>query len=315
MNHAYIHPFDEHSTFVCKQTCLFAHCVTTMLACMFESMGRYKLVRLQTCKRVWIQQCLGCCNLTPEFSHLHVIDKVMQDRGPAWCRSRTGKSCDHVAQIGKGGHEGRLHQSQPGRPARGEHTGTLRSPDLARNGLFTQAQVCVIGGARVVSFRGGVLEELSSYAAGAIATRARKLLRRGDLTHRDLILLDCLLWSCRQKGRGVVRVSYTRLQQLARVARSTVADGLLRLEAAGLLIKQKTRIRVNWGLGTASRQGTNLYRLIAPSTESKAPTVKQKQDSKIQELPLATGLAAALARLERALERRGEGDAPGAGTA
>ncbi len=43
--------------------------------------------------------------------------------------------------------------------------------------------------------------------AAAIAKRGRKLLRRGELTHRELCLLDCLLWSCRRPDTGAIVAS------------------------------------------------------------------------------------------------------------
>jgi len=78
-------------------------------------------------------------------------------------------------------------------------------------------------------------QRLSPTQAGAIARRARRLLRRGLITHRQLALLDCLLWSCRRPDTGAIVVSYTALQRLARVARATVAAGLRRLEELGLI--------------------------------------------------------------------------------
>jgi hypothetical protein len=153
------------------------------------------------------------------------------------------------------------------------------------------------------------MDTLSSYAAGAMAKRARNLLRRGDLTHRDLVLLDCLLWSCRQPGRAVARVSYTRLQKLARLARATIGNGLRRLERVGLIKRQKTRIRVTWGLGTASRQGVTIYHLLAPPvTEFTHTTVTKKKDFKIQNTPLGEGVTAALGRLKKAMEKSRGGD-------
>jgi hypothetical protein len=68
-------------------------------------------------------------------------------------------------------------------------------------------------------------QRLSAAQAGALAKRARKPLRRGLLTHRQLALLDCLLGSCRRPDTGTVVVSHTALQRLARVARATVAPG------------------------------------------------------------------------------------------
>ena len=67
---------------------------------------------------------------------------------------------------------------------------------------------------------------LSATDAGVIASRARKLLAKGLLTHRQYALLDTLLWSCRAPGKATAHVSYSILQERAHQARSTVAAGL-----------------------------------------------------------------------------------------
>jgi hypothetical protein len=129
-------------------------------------------------------------------------------------------------------------------------------------------------------------QRLSAAQAGAIAKRARRLLRRGLLTHRQLALLDCLLWSCRRPDTGTVVVSHTALQRLARVARATVAAGLRRLEALGLLSRIRRRVRVLWANGgQRSRQGTNAYVLHAPDAHSEfsARTVIREQEILMRE--------------------------------
>ncbi|MBV8614933.1 MAG: hypothetical protein JOY66_14380 [Acetobacteraceae bacterium] len=127
---------------------------------------------------------------------------------------------------------------------------------------------------------------LSPTQAGAIAKRARKLLRRGLITHRQLALLDCLLWSCRRPDTGAIVVSYTALQRLAHVARATVAAGLRRLEELGLLSRVKRRVRVLWANGgQQSRQAASAYVLHAPDPHSEfsARTVIGIQETLIRE--------------------------------
>ena len=129
-------------------------------------------------------------------------------------------------------------------------------------------------------------QRLSPTQAGAIAKRARKLLRRGLITHRQLALLDCLLWSCRRPDTGAVVVSYTALQRLAHVARATVAAGLRRLEELGLLSRVKRRVRVVWANGgQQSRQAASAYVLRVPAgnCEFSARTVIQGQKTLIIE--------------------------------
>ena len=129
-------------------------------------------------------------------------------------------------------------------------------------------------------------QRLSPTQAGAIAKRARKLLRRGLITHRQLALLDCLLWSCRRPDTGAIVVSYTALQRLAHVARATVAAGLRRLEELGLLSRVRRRVRVVWANGgQQSRQAASAYVLRVPAgdCEFSARTVIQGQETLIIE--------------------------------
>ena len=122
-------------------------------------------------------------------------------------------------------------------------------------------------------------DQMSAAEAAGIAKRGRKLLRRGSVTHRQLALLDCLLWSCRSPGRARARASYTRLCELAHVSRETVAEALRVLERLNLVVKEKVRLRVAWGGGTASRQGVSHYRLLpTPRTEFAGTTVNLGQE-------------------------------------
>ena len=110
------------------------------------------------------------------------------------------------------------------------------------------------------------IHRLTLNQAAAIAKRGRKLLRRGELTHREWCLLDCLLWTCRRPDTGAIVSSYTALQKLAHQARETVARGLRTLERVGLLSRTRRRLRVAWHQGGVRvRQLTNAYRLHPPS--------------------------------------------------
>lgn len=138
---------------------------------------------------------------------------------------------------------------------------------------------------------------ISANQAGAIARRGRKLLRRGEITHREAALLDCLLWSCRKPGQGAVSVPITTLCRLARVCRETVVAGLRRLAELGVLRIVKRRFRVAWfGRAVASRQAVSAYVLLPPTaganTESGAPTVKTELDFSVCTEPSAEALEA-----------------------
>ena len=101
--------------------------------------------------------------------------------------------------------------------------------------------------------------------AGRLAKRGRELQRTGQITHRELALLDCLLWSCRRPGQDLAVASYSALAKLAHMARGTIATGLAKLEDLGLIARIKRRVRMSWCRGgQASRQTTSCYRLRAP---------------------------------------------------
>jgi hypothetical protein len=116
---------------------------------------------------------------------------------------------------------------------------------------------------------------LSLAEAKSVAKRGRRLLRAGRITAKTYVVLDCLLWSCRNPVTGVISVSYTGLQRLCHCARETVASALRALGSLGVLTKVKRRVRVRWGGSVASRQATNAY-VLHPCTESSAATVIQK---------------------------------------
>ncbi len=131
--------------------------------------------------------------------------------------------------------------------------------------------------------------------AGGLMRRARKLLRAGRLTHRQFLMLDCMVWSCRAPNSERLAVSYSRLCALARVSRSTVAAGIAALLDLGLLAKIKRRVRVIWGGGMASRQATNVYVLLLRTESAERPVLKGQVKKS------SSGIEDALARLARTL--------------
>jgi hypothetical protein len=112
----------------------------------------------------------------------------------------------------------------------------------------------------------------------AYQKQTRRLHRAGALTHAQFAVADVLTWSCRPKGKAAFQVSYDRIAELAHVAHSTAVEAVARLKALGLLTWEKTRLRIVWSLGVASRQWRNVYTLRAPVTESaQRPTVTQPE--------------------------------------
>jgi hypothetical protein len=155
---------------------------------------------------------------------------------------------------------------------------------------------------------------LTPAQAGDIAKRSRRFLRRGKLTHEEFTLLDTILWSCRRPGSGVVVVSYSALQKLARLSRQTIANGIQALEACRILTKVKRRVRVVWHQGgQQSRQATNAYVLHPPAdpwaghSESAGQTVPREIEitHRVEAPPAAVAAAQeALARRRRSLEEQ-----------
>ena len=143
----------------------------------------------------------------------------------------------------------------------------------------------------------------------AVAKRGRKLLRRGELTHRELCLLDCLLWSCRQPATRAIVASYTALQKLAHQARETVVRGVRTLERVGLLSRIKRRARIAWHQGGVRvRQLANAYVLHPPTgydhCEFGGATVNQNQTIEVLFSVDIEATKAARAALAAIAERR-----------
>ena len=126
---------------------------------------------------------------------------------------------------------------------------------------------------------------LSASETGGIANRGRKLLREGLLTHHQYALLDALLWSCRNHGSAIARVSYGQLQQRAHVARGTVATGLEVLIKLGLIQKIKHRLlAIGANGGRVWKQLTSSYRMIVVTAlPSFSRESTQQPDSKLKE--------------------------------
>jgi hypothetical protein len=119
---------------------------------------------------------------------------------------------------------------------------------------------------------------MSPFNPVAVAHRLQKLCRARRITPFDLVVGLTLLWSCRAPGRDEAQVSFDRLADLAGVGRTAAVKSVGRLRRLRLLHRQKTRLRVVWSLGIASRQGRNIYRWIS-SAVAEWPT-NQMQVSK-----------------------------------
>lgn len=145
-------------------------------------------------------------------------------------------------------------------------------------------------------------DTLSATDASTVASRARKLLAKGRITHRQYALLDCLLWSFRASGRATARVSYSILQERAHQARSTVAAGITVLLELGLIQRTRHRILITGqNGGRVWKQLTNVYRLIVRSERE----FDEQTDSKPSEITSlgSTVLSGAVKEAQEALRR------------
>ena len=149
-------------------------------------------------------------------------------------------------------------------------------------------------------------DKLTPADAGAIAGRARTLLREGRLTHHQLALVDALLWTCRRAGAATARVSYSQLQKAACLARSTVAGGLEALERLGLIQRTRRRVlAIGANGGRVWRQLPSVYRLVAISRESTGRTDSKPQDIlKVVEAVPSGAIKTAQEALKRIAEMR-----------
>lgn len=145
-------------------------------------------------------------------------------------------------------------------------------------------------------------DTLSATGAGTVASRARKLLAKGLITHRQYALLDCLLWSCRTPGKATARVSYSILQERTHQARSTIAAGIEVLLNLGLIERTQHRILITGqNGGRVWKQLTNAYKLIVGSERE----FDGRTDSKPSEITSlgSTVLSGAVKDAQAALSR------------
>lgn len=143
---------------------------------------------------------------------------------------------------------------------------------------------------------------MSAFNPTATARTLQQLCRHGVITPHDLAVGMALLWSCRQPGAEACMVGFKRLAKLAGVGRTTAVEAVGKLRALGVLVREKTRLRVRWGLGIASRQGRNIYRWAALATEAAGRATDQMQGRKKEAFEQVEAAQAALARVGKARE-------------
>lgn len=108
--------------------------------------------------------------------------------------------------------------------------------------------------------------QLTLPQCGAVARRCRQLYRKDRITAKQLALVDCFLWSCRNPATGAIVISYSRLEKLANMARATIAEALRVLERLGVLTRIKRFVDVVWHQGGSQRrQAASAYVLHPPA--------------------------------------------------
>jgi hypothetical protein len=148
--------------------------------------------------------------------------------------------------------------------------------------------------------------------------RARSLKRRtakgrayGALTAKALDVLEALLWSFHNARSGVCFPSYERIAEAADCARSTVAECLQTLEAAGLLtwVHRLRRVRGHSPHGDGWRwrvlRTSNAYTLWG-SVPERPNRSKSEKPTGTDDQAFIPDLSEALGRLERGI-RKGVG--------
>jgi hypothetical protein len=147
---------------------------------------------------------------------------------------------------------------------------------------------------------------LSPEAAAQIARRARRLLRRGELSQYSFTVLDALLWAGRKPGQDKVTAAYSHIQRIAHCCRATAVKAIKALVQLGLLRKQKKRDLVLWcNGGRRWRQLPNNYQFRCESTAQTEYPEKITTIRKIEANPAeARAAQAALTAIASSRERK-----------
>lgn len=138
--------------------------------------------------------------------------------------------------------------------------------------------------------------------------RVRDQVRDGHWPALHLAIFDYLTFRARPHGRDRCQVSYAAIARNLRIRRATLVAAIRDFEAAGLLRKLHTRVRVAWQGIWASRKGSNIYVFACLPTEFRGrPTIREvsKQEAREQGItaaarppgPVSAGLEAALGLL------------------
>lgn len=114
---------------------------------------------------------------------------------------------------------------------------------------------------------------LSPTKASNLMRLARDHIAKKTLKATELTIMDHLLFRAREPGSDRTQVSLTSLQRNLNLRRETLVQGLRNLEAAKLLTKVKSWIRVEEGGMFVNRQAVNVYVFNLHPPESGRRTV------------------------------------------
>jgi hypothetical protein len=139
----------------------------------------------------------------------------------------------------------------------------------------------------------------------AVAKRLSALRRSGRIDALTCQVGLVLLWECRAPGRDEAQVSYARLAELTGIGITKTKEAVATLKRLGVLTWRRTRLRIAWGAGVASRQWRNVYLFLAPATEVAARPTDSRQLKK-QRCEGRNVVVRALRTIQRALAGRHE---------
>jgi hypothetical protein len=100
--------------------------------------------------------------------------------------------------------------------------------------------------------------------------------RNGDLGYVGLAVLKCLLWGF-LGAKGLCCPSYDAIQHRTGLCRQSIANGIRRLETAGILRVVRRIVRERIGHVVVTRQASNLYAFAMPSLPDGANPPKKYQ--------------------------------------
>ena len=144
------------------------------------------------------------------------------------------------------------------------------------------------------------------HQASRLMNRVRDLVRDKVFTKDHTALMDYLLFRRRKHGQDRIQVSYSTMAENLPIRRATLVQAIRDFEVAGLLEKQRTRLKVGiWRV----QQWRNIYVFACPPQSSQGGTTLRevsKQEAREQGIAAAARPAGPVSTMvEDALSRLG----------